>query len=100
MRSPSPAHAKFISVAAAWRALTPGVVLAQSASDSAAPTRASATPATSLSGRSGSRCASRAATTISWVTNSTMSARIAATSEANGSPWVRACRCSTDQASG
>ena len=40
MRSPSPAQAKFISVAAAWRAVTPGVALAQAASDSAAPTRA------------------------------------------------------------
>jgi hypothetical protein len=33
MRSPRPAQAKFIIVAAAWRAVTPGVALAQEAGD-------------------------------------------------------------------
>ncbi|CAM5232626.1 hypothetical protein SVIOM342S_06461 [Streptomyces violaceorubidus] len=80
--------------------MTPSVAPAQSASDSAAPTSASASPATSPSGRCGSRCASRAAAAISCVTNATISSRIAATSAANRSPCVRACRCSTRQASG
>ena len=53
IRFPRPAQAKFISVAAASFAETPGVTFAHADSDSAAPTSASARPATSRSGSEG-----------------------------------------------
>lgn len=81
-------------------AVTEPSVSAHPASDSAAPTRAWARPATSRSPSSGSSWASRAAAAISSVTKATRSARIVATSRAKGSPLVRAWLCSTAQPSG
>lgn len=71
-----------------------------STSDSAAPTSACASPATSRSGSAGSPCASLAAAAIRPVTNATISSRMAVTSTTNGSPPVRAWLCRTAQPSG